>query len=745
MMQKKKLQINGPFFTNYSYARVNRGLGLALSKIQDEYEVSLYGSKETIDFFPSEADLEKKPELKALFSEEHSNDVVIYNNFPKSSDSLHGLELLEGRTKIGYIAWEESIYPQMWVDEINKNLHGVMTISSFTKDVLIKSGVRIPITTVPIALDDELRRKATATYPLKSKKSFKFLHISTAKKRKGVDLLIKAYYSAFTKEDDVVLILKTTPNPDNTVDSLIKELKTENSPEIEIINSSDLSEQDLLNLHKTANCEVYPSRAEGFGLPILEAMFHEVAVITTGYSGQMDFCTEENSFLIDYKLDYTRDSEMVNLGAQWAEPSVDHMAKLMKYVHKNFDSDLVQNKVKNAKETADKYTWENTAKNSLQFINEISQITPLKERSLAVITPINDETGIANYSWDLYSQVMYSFKNLYFVANKDISDRTSPDDSNVVRLWETGETGFVDTLNFLKEKEIKIVHIQYHSGSFFSSDSLGYLISELKKLGIRTFLTFHAFRGSSFDYLKEIENLELVDRIFIHNPKDSTYAKSKLNNVEYFILPAREFTKRDKAKLREKIGIPRDTILVASHGLMNTNKNIPELIEATASLQSTNPNIAFLSINAVSSNNIHSSGIYDHCKELVKKLNLEKKVVFVPQFLGEEYIEIFLQISDIIVFNYTEVGESASGSVRKALASGNPVIVTDINMFSELDKEVLKIKDTKSETVAAAVQKILNDNDLREQLVTNARKFIEENLYGKKSLETLKIYLAKTT
>ena len=173
---------------------------------------------------------------------------------------------------------------------------------------------------------------------------------------------------------------------------------------------------------------------------------------------------------------------------------------------------------------------------------------------------------------------------------------------------------------------------------------------------------------------------------------------------------------------------------------MNTNKNIPEIIEAVSKLKEGNKNIKFFSINAVSSNNIHSSGIYKHCKEIVKDNRLENNVYFFTKFLKEEEVEILLQISDLIVFNYSDVGESASASVRKALASKNPIIVTDINMFSEFKDEIFKIKDTSAQSVYEGIKKVMASNDLTKSLVEKGEEFIDNNLYERKSLQMLKAY-----
>jgi glycosyltransferase involved in cell wall biosynthesis len=74
-------------------------------------------------------------------------------------------------------------------------------------------------------------------------------------------------------------------------------------------------------------------RAEGFGYTMAESMWAAKPVIATSYSGNLDYMTERNSYLVDYRL--------VPIGpghapyppyGVWAEPDVDHAARLMREV-----------------------------------------------------------------------------------------------------------------------------------------------------------------------------------------------------------------------------------------------------------------------------------------------------------------------------------------------------------------------------------------------------------------------------
>ncbi len=735
----KTLQIIGPFATNYSFARVNRGLAKAFDEIQDEYEVSLYQSKERIDKWPDSNDLEKFPYLKKLWREDRKEtDVAIYFDFPKEGLVPHGFKDLPAKAKIFYIPWEETIYPKIWVDEINKYAHGVMATSQFVRDILQKNGVKVPIKVVWNGIDEGMIVSATGDYPLKTKKKFKFLHVSSARKRKGIDVLIKTYLNTFSKEDNVCLVIKSFPGPDNQVEDLINEYKNENSPEIEHITSPDVSDQDMVNLLHSCDCAVYPSRAEGFGLPILEAMFHEIPVIATNYSAYLDFANERNSLLIDYKIEKALDSEMANIGAVWAEPSEIDLSGKMKFIVSNNESAEIKEMIDRAKNAAKEITWKNAAQNALEFVNEISEITHLKNHNAGVVSFFNNEDGVADYTKELYSKVENAFNELYYISNKDIDSRIETDKENVVRLWESGEENFNEVLDFIKANKLSHIHIQYHSGINFSPNALDKLIVMLKEHNVNVYITLHAVKGTNFDISFECKNLGLADKLFIHNKEDFKHIKT--SNKILFHHPRSIIKTRSKTRLIKALGIEKSPI-IATHGKMVLEKiDIENVINAVSELKKDYPEILYLVVNAVVSSNTKANADFEFLKNKVKELGLNDNVLFIPDFLSQDQIYILLQIADIILFPYKDVGESASSAISKALASGTPTITTDIKMFSEFESEVLKIESTSQNDIEFGLRKVLEDLVLREKLQESAKKYIQINDYNVQALNTLLNY-----
>lgn len=737
----KSIKVIGPFITNYSISRVNRGLAIAVHNAKTEYSVKLFQHKEKIDKWPDENDFKKLPAVRELWSEENfTSDIAIYSDFPKEGIVPLGLKDLESNCIIPYIAWEESIYPKIWVDEINQYAHGVAVISSFVREVLFENGVKVPIKVVDIGIDDAMRVNPSAEYSLKNKSKFKFLHVSSARARKGFDLLIKAFCEEFSTKDDVSLVVKSFPGPNNQVEELVKRFSTENTAPIEHITSPDITDQEMVNLINSCDCGVYPSRAEGFGLPIAEAMLHRIPVITTNYSGQLDFANDENTYLLDYTLESAVNSELGYPGSKWAEPDFNQLKKYMRFVYENRDSNEIQEKIELARKAAEELTWDNAAGEMLDFVRKVEGVSALKSKNYGVITPVNKDDGIAEYTHNLVSKFEKSFSNTYYLVNSDfdepIMDITQP---NVEACWQSGDTEFKEVLSCVNRNEIDIIHIQYHSGVNFTVPSLDKIILSLKDMGKDVYVTLHAVSSESFNIAKESKNLKMADRVFVHNNSDKVTLG--LDNVTVFTLPKDIAPKRSSERLRKNFKFDAHPI-IASHGKLVLRKsNILEIINAISILKEQYPDILYLAINAVVSSNSISQSDYEKCTDLIKEKGLENNVIFIKDFLTTEQIYVLLQLANCTVFPYYDVGESASAAVSKSLAAGVPTIVTDIKMFSEFSDSVYKIDTVSQMKIANAVVDVLSDSALRNRLIKSANQFIQKYSFHAQALKMINYFL----
>ncbi|KAG6630771.1 uncharacterized protein LOC122291581 [Carya illinoinensis] len=184
----------------------------------------------------------------------------------------------------------------------------------------------------------------STTQNLKLKKEFIFLSIFKWEYRKGWDVLLKSYLKEFSRVDGVALYLLTNPyHSDRDFGNKIVEFVEDTDIEKPVagwapvyVIDTHIAQIDLPRLYKAADAFVLPSRGEGWGRPLVEAMAMSLPVIATNWSGPTEYLSEENS----YPLSVDRMSQVMEgpfKGHLWAEPSVDRLQVLMRHVMNNVE------------------------------------------------------------------------------------------------------------------------------------------------------------------------------------------------------------------------------------------------------------------------------------------------------------------------------------------------------------------------------------------------------------------------
>ena len=114
----------------------------------------------------------------------------------------------------------------------------------------------------------------------------------------------------------------------NRVESLIA-----HDPRILVMNET-LSYEALLQLKAGSDCYVSLHRSEGWGFGMIEAMNLEVPVVCTGYSGNLDFCSDATAWMVKaHEVPLEQDDYIfVRRGAKWAEPDLADAAAQLRAV-----------------------------------------------------------------------------------------------------------------------------------------------------------------------------------------------------------------------------------------------------------------------------------------------------------------------------------------------------------------------------------------------------------------------------
>jgi len=232
------------------------------------------------------------------------------------------------KKKIVFVVWECEDVPQFWVDAL-KGLD-VWTASEFCKKALSKKGIKSEVVSHSV-------RPIEPNEVEKNDKEFTFLTVFDSHSqilRKNPMAVIDSFKMAFGENRKVKLIVKGA-NLTRAERGFFREQQ-----QINITLKEDyLPAAEYRKLFFKSDCFVSLHKAEGFGLHLAEAHLCRLPVISTGYSGNLDFQNEDNSWLVEYEREAVKVPYFKRMMEKektfWANPNKEHAAEQMKSVVKD--------------------------------------------------------------------------------------------------------------------------------------------------------------------------------------------------------------------------------------------------------------------------------------------------------------------------------------------------------------------------------------------------------------------------
>lgn len=728
--RKRNIQLQGPFESSYSLAIVNRKLMEAMDDIDKEDNISIYCTEGPGDYMPKEEDLADKPHARLLWEKSKEvtyPDITIRNMYPpRVADVTGGLNFQA-------FGWEESAIPDTYISNFNKYLSGIGTMTDYVTDILIENGIKIPVKTMGIGVQLVSDFEQLKPYPLKTKKGIKFLHISSAFPRKGVDVLLEGYFDAFTRADDVCLILKTFPNPHNNVEEILKELRSRypKAPEVEWINC-DLSDKELNRLYKAADCYVQTARGEGFGLPVAEAMLAKLPVIVSANSGMADFCNEENALLVGFEQMPAATHVTTNGSGKlsmWFEPKKEELvSQLRNFVFQREKLGLDEKIQKAYELISTRFTWEAVARRWLDFIEEVrkNQVKP----RVSMVTTWNSKCGVAEYT---KMEVEATMQNVEYRIYPDYASKLITRDEPFVskRVWgNIAQGNMMELTRRLSNDSSDIIHFQFNYG-FFKLNDLAASIEQLheeKKIVI----TFHKtedgdINGQIVSLRSIAEQLNLCAALIVHQEADkellSSYGIKK--EIIHVIHHGQVVYPGISAKLVQKQRNISESPIIGSYGFFLAHKGIKEVIQAVAILKEEFPHILYTPVCALYEGGV-STEYYNECVAEAERLGVQDNIRFITDFLPNEESMAHLQACDILVMPYKPTKESASGAIRFCMAVKRPIITTRQPIFDEFKECTYQIEASDKELIADAVRTLIRDEATQEAYTASIDRYIKE-------------------
>jgi glycosyltransferase involved in cell wall biosynthesis len=276
------------------------------------------------------------------------NDLVIAHHVPGAPDGRDFFDEMRSRhpgawRAIGSTMFETDRIPDCWKAPCER-VDELWVPTRFNLDTFSAAGVdRAKIRVMPFGVPALGPGDVDRSYAVHSSRAFKFLSVFELTKRKGWDVLLRAWVEAFDPDDDVALVIKTYGRkgvkPAEVFADYLRSIgrDPERIPEIVLIEDR-LTDAQMRGLYPQCDAFVLPSRGEGWGMPYLEAQQHGLPVVATRWSGQLEFLNDDNAFLIGLDGLTEVDAEQVRddpiyAGHRWAEPSVAETVEALRRVH----------------------------------------------------------------------------------------------------------------------------------------------------------------------------------------------------------------------------------------------------------------------------------------------------------------------------------------------------------------------------------------------------------------------------
>ncbi len=246
---------------------------------------------------------------------------------------LLGRSFLKEKYITGYWVWELPQLPASW----NRGfacVHDIAVPSAFVAKAVTDcdSSKMVRMAPYPVALDlPPLSPLAeNAKRPEQPFTIISVINAASGFERKNPLALIAAFKLAFGHASDVRLrlLIANTHHYPHCIEVINKQVKAFDNIEI---SWRSLDRRELWYWWGTPDIYASLHRSEGFGLPLAEAMCAGYPVVATGWSGNMQFMTKNNSFPLDYSLIDVLDPQdkyTTGLG-QWADADIAQAAEIL--------------------------------------------------------------------------------------------------------------------------------------------------------------------------------------------------------------------------------------------------------------------------------------------------------------------------------------------------------------------------------------------------------------------------------
>lgn len=235
-------------------------------------------------------------------------------------------------------------------------------------------------------------------------------------------------------------------------------------------------------------------------------------------------------------------------------------------------------------------------------------------------------------------------------------------------------------------------------------------ISFLKRLAYRL-----------FDYYDTRKFIKAQDKVLVLDNRDRDWVRQFFNqeaivvrsglDLSGFVFKVRTVNRGEQIK-----------ILTTS--IFFPHRRFEDTIEAVAALKAKGLNLIFYIVGDFNSDSVYTEFI----KRRIAELGLEQEVQILGRVSDQELRSLYERAH---IFVFVSHMQSWGLAVFEAMASGLPVIVSKTAGAAEVlvdQKQALIVPPKSPEVIASAIELMIDDPKLYQNLAVNGRQFVEQNI-----------------
>ncbi len=275
------------------------------------------------------------------------SDVVILHQEPHNYAAIYEkYPLLSRKYVISVSVWEASELPEAYKRSL-AYVQEVWTSSKYCYNVFSKYHPKVVC--IPYVVERDLACSQADRDFVRSAidhqtKCVYYLNITKAwDKRKNLAGLVRTfrnYARAMPNARLIVKLQQSNPGPWHSDDRVT-------------VLSGPFTDGQINALYELADVYVSPHHGEGWGLTLSDAILFGKPALATGYSGNLEFMTRENSILLDFSEEHIRPEDCFayfHSGMKWAYPNEDDLGEKMVELYENHESTSIIKMVNRARE-----------------------------------------------------------------------------------------------------------------------------------------------------------------------------------------------------------------------------------------------------------------------------------------------------------------------------------------------------------------------------------------------------------